>query len=141
MITKTPVGKCARVRSPSVEALYVTRDDVLNKLPRDILSMLDQNCKKKTRWLDQRIVSICSTIGEVSKWDNVHETFKEQAGEASRYFPKASASAMVNMKNLKINYKEGSPSKVSQTRNDDFKSIAAASLPTNSPALNFLTGK
>ena len=72
---KTPVGKYVLV--DHAEALYVTRDDVLNKLPRDILSMLDQNCKKKTRWLDQRIVSICSTIGEVSKWDNVHETFKE----------------------------------------------------------------
>ena len=48
---------------------------------------------------------------------------------------------MVNMKNLKINYKEGSPSKVSPTRNEDFKSIATASLPAGSPALNYFTGK
>jgi hypothetical protein len=59
-------------------------------LPKDTIYALLKNCKKKLRFLEDRVKNICRSVSEVAKWDNYYNEYTERVTEVTQMFSKAS---------------------------------------------------
>ena len=89
--------------SNSKVVLYeITLEDAYAKIPKEVLVNLEKNSKKKIEFLQDRIMNICKSVNEVSKWDNFYKDYSERIKEVSMKFSQASNSAVSNLKNIPI---------------------------------------
>lgn len=86
------------ITSSRVVVYEITREDLLQKLPKDVTHVLKRNCRKKLNFLQDRVMNICKSVSEVAKWDNFHNEYSARVTEVSRLFSQASRPAVNNLK-------------------------------------------
>jgi hypothetical protein len=90
------------VTNSRVIVYEISVDELVQKLPKDVVHILKKMEIKTQRFLSDRIMSICKSVNEVSKWDNYYSEYKERISEVSKQFSQASRSAVTNLENIPI---------------------------------------
>jgi len=90
------------ITNEKVIVYEISVEDVLSKIPKDLLHNLERNWRKKINFLHDRIMSICKSVGEVAKWDGFYKEQAERTTEISKKYSQASKSAISTLTNIPI---------------------------------------
>ena len=77
-----------------VEVLQVSRADIAQKFPKDVQNLIEEKATQKLNWIKKRLIDICFSIEQLSKWGNLQEDFSERVQDVQRKFPKATYSTL-----------------------------------------------
>lgn len=77
-----------------VEALEISKSNLLTKFHIDILTNIENNAKGKYKFIQERALDICKSMKKISSLDEYHELYNERTSEVAKKFPQANKVAL-----------------------------------------------
>lgn len=69
IIYKDSILPFSIVTNSYVEAYQISKEDLLNKIPKDIQNSVEKFALERLKFNQNRVIEICDNVEKVQKWD------------------------------------------------------------------------
>lgn len=87
------------IANSNVEVLCIQKQDLLQRMPKDIRELIECMAQMKLEWVKKRLIEICMGVESVAMWDNLQQDFIDKVNSCDKKFPATNFGAFVKILN------------------------------------------
>jgi hypothetical protein len=80
-----------------VEVLALSKQDLLQRVSKDIRELIEQKVQMKLEWIKNRLIEICIGVENVALWDNLQQDFIDKVSDCTKKYPASNFGAFVKI--------------------------------------------